>query len=258
MTDKEIIRKLLDGGSLRTLMIPDPSLPSNRPEHIESYDLPHVVVLGDTFWGKSESVHLLHTPDDASQTIPSSDPRRNLLAFCYTNVGKIFCSYAPELLRVSIFPKERYKKHVWQVRENYRLIWDSENDSKTNIVKDEINATSKFKIAMLDAEDIWNIHPIDLPMYESETGTFHLKTSADLYPWMFRNPEHLEAVVADYQTVIGKTGDDGGAPIGQVEDQGFSTFYSLCSDGTYYNFYDISRSTRNRYKRLKVFSDRRL
>ena len=108
---------------------------------------------------------------------------------------------------------------------------------------------------MLDAEDIWNIHPIDLPMYEPETETFHLKTSADLYPVMFRNPEHLEAVVAKCRTVIGKTGNIGDAPIAHVEDHGFSTFYSLCSDGTYYNFYDISRSTRNRYKRLKIFSE---
>jgi hypothetical protein len=156
---------------------------------------------------------------------------------------------------MTIMPKVRYKNHAWKMRENYKLIWDSENDSETDVVRNEINAVSKFKIAMLDQEDIWNIHPIDLPMYELETGTFHLKTSADLYPIMFREPNYYEAAVAKCLTTVGETGGDGISPIIHVEDQGFSTFYSVCSDGTYYNFYDISQSTRKQYKRLKVFSD---
>ena len=61
LTDKEIIEKLLNGASLRTFMIPDESIPSNYPEHIEAYDLPHVIINGDYFWGKSDTAHLIHT-----------------------------------------------------------------------------------------------------------------------------------------------------------------------------------------------------
>ena len=36
----------------------------------------------------------------------------------------------------------------------------------------------------------------------------------------------------------------------------FSTFYRLASDGAYINYYDIPRSSRQEYKRLKIFSDK--
>ena len=38
MTDEEIIQGVLEGCSLRTFMVPDPAMPSNHPEHRESYD----------------------------------------------------------------------------------------------------------------------------------------------------------------------------------------------------------------------------
>jgi len=35
----------------------------------------------------------------------------------------------------------------------------------------------------------------------------------------------------------------------------FSTFYALHSDGTYHNFFDIQRKTKQTYQRLKVFAE---
>ena len=35
----------------------------------------------------------------------------------------------------------------------------------------------------------------------------------------------------------------------------FECFYSLFSDGTYYNYYHIKRNTKQDYERLKVFTD---
>ena len=78
MTDKEIVEELLNGASLRTFMMPDSSIPSNYPEHIETYDLPHIIINGENFWGKSETAHL------TSQLRAS--------AFCYTNIDNIFSS----------------------------------------------------------------------------------------------------------------------------------------------------------------------
>ncbi|HJO71327.1 MAG: hypothetical protein QF450_05770 [Rhodospirillales bacterium] len=49
MENEEIIRKVLGGYSLRTFMVPDPAIPSNTPQHSETYDLPHVVIKGKHF-----------------------------------------------------------------------------------------------------------------------------------------------------------------------------------------------------------------
>ena len=78
MDDWEIVEKLLNGSSLRTVMTPDPSLPSNSPEHIEGFDLPHVIITKDHFWGKSETAHLVHVMGEA---------KFGEVAFCYANLG---------------------------------------------------------------------------------------------------------------------------------------------------------------------------
>src|SRR3972149_3509184 len=142
LTDKEIIEKLLNGASLRTFMIPDESIPSNFPEHIETYDLPHIIINGDYFWGKSESAHY----------------------------------YNADTNGITFMSKKRYKVHSWVLKENYRLIWDSEVSKSTEEVMKAVELSFKFKIAILDSEDIWNIHPVDLPMYYTHKKTFELKT----------------------------------------------------------------------------------
>ena len=78
MTDAEIIQGILEGCSLRTFMVPDPAMPSNYPEHIESYDLPHVIINGNQFWGKAETAHL--------QLIPGTAPAM-MIAYSYSNLG---------------------------------------------------------------------------------------------------------------------------------------------------------------------------
>src|SRR3990167_3019389 len=102
MSNNDIIDKLLDGASLRTFMIPDSSIPSNYPEHIESYDLPHVIINGGYFWGKSETAHLT--------------PQLRVAAFCYTNIDNIFCSYNPMIHKVYFMSKARYKMHRWNLK----------------------------------------------------------------------------------------------------------------------------------------------
>ena len=245
MTDKEIIEKILNGASLRTFMIPDESIPSNYPEHIETYDLPHVIITGGYFWGKSETAHLFHTLGIMEMGIG---------AFCYTNIDNIFCSYNPDLTGVTFMNKKRYKKHAWILKENYRLIWDSENDSSTEKIKRAIESCSKFKIAMLDSEDIWNIHPVDLPMYYTGDRIFELKTVYDFYAIWFRYPDEIKKFIVQFSDFFSAESTDNSKTL-RFECQKFTTFYSIRSDGTYYNFFDIPRKTTQKYKRLKVFVD---
>ena len=256
MTDDEVIARILDGSSLRTLMEPDPALPTNRPEHVETYDLPHVVIDGDCFWGKSETVHLFHTHGDAERNLIPGDPRKGLAAFYYTNTGDLFFSYTLDQDRLSTIVRSRYRKHDWVLRRTHTLVWDSEDGSgEAETVGREIERGAKLKIAMLDDENIWNVHPVDLPMYETGAGRFQLKTAADMYPKTFRDRAYLDAIASLARTAMENAHQGDAEPIAHLMVEGFSSFYSVCSDGTYYNFYDISRSSKNRYKRLKVFSD---
>jgi len=245
--DEDIVEKLLNGASLRTFMIPDSSIPSNFPEHIETYDLPHVIINREYFWGKSETAHL-------SYSIGSTELRR--ASFGYTNNGNIFCTYNPDFDRIVLMSKNRYKKHIWLVKENYRLIWDSAEAQSAEVVRNNIGSCSRFKIAMLDSEDIWNIHPVDLPMYYSGEGRFQLKTAMDSYPAFFRYPSETNRILESEHDFFDTKPSDSRSGTWGTDAAKFYTFYSLGSDGTYYNIYDVPRNTTQNYKRLKVFVDR--
>lgn len=148
--------------------------------------------------------------------------------------------------------KIRYREHIWHVREDYKLIWDSNEGSLTEAVKKAIKQCSKFKIAMLDSEDIWNIHPVDLPMYYSTEGKFILKTVMDAYPVFFREASILMVVKQKCPDFFKEQHKD----ILLFKCNKFISFYSLSSDGTYYNSFDIPRGTKQKYKRLKIYVDR--
>ena len=245
MTDSEIIEKLLDGYSLRTFMVPDPAMPSNYPEHSESYDLVHIIVKGDYFWGK---------PFDS--VMPNMDREIYVKhSFYYTNSGEFFCNYSLSSNSFRVLPKERYKAHKWILKKTHELVWDSESNDPNVRIEKEIEDASILKVAMLDSEDVWNIHPVLISFYWPSTDTFKVGTISENYPTTLRNPAALKAIV---ETEFEKF--DRSLPIEKrildLKNVGtFSTQYRLFSDGTYANFYDQLRSTTQRYKRLKIFSD---
>ena len=224
-------------------MVPDPVLPQNAPQHAETLDLPHVVINGQDFWAKSETRHL-----DIADDTPCAN-----VSFCYTSAGDIFCSYGAGMESgLFVMPKSRYKVHEWRLRRNHRLIWRSDEATPASVIGDEIEQGSKFIIAMLDVEDIWTVHPVDLPMYFTATKTFELKTANDHYPQGFRDPIAFRDRILEDEAVKGLWSEGKAAA---TTTPGFSTFYNLASDGTYANYYDIPRATRHQYKRLMVFSD---
>ena len=244
MTDADIIEKVLDGWSLRTFMVPDPAIPSNAPRHMESYDLPHLVINGDHFWAWSRTLHLM-VYDDA--------PVANL-AFCYSNIGNIICSYRPDAEKgLRIMAKDRYAEHEWRLHHRHGLVWDSSIDESAKAVEKGIENGSKFTVAMLDQENIWNIHPVQLPFFYEESGLFELRTESERYPLAFRTPEFFSDQLSDTKGLADMLNDP--EVIYTVNTPAFFTFYSLYSDGTYFNYFDITRKSRQNYKRLKVFSD---
>lgn len=222
-------------------MIPDPSIPSNSPEHLEGVELTHIVITGDLMWAKSDATHLSHTFGSSSGS---------LCAWCYSSPADVFASYAPEFSKLFLMFKSRYKKHVFITKNDYALIWDSEENTSTEAIRKKIEAGAKLKIAMLDSEDIWNVHSIGLPFYFPDSGTFQLKTAVDRYPVAFRSREETNKLRAVLEEL--SRGDIGGAYAVEVPE--WFAFYCLNSDGTYYNYYDIPRQTTQAYKRLKVFA----
>ena len=244
MTDADIIEKVLDGWSLRTFMVPDPAIPSNAPRHMETYDLPHLVIDGGRFWAWSRTLHLMVYND-----VPETN-----LSFCYSNIENIFCSYRPDAENgLRIMAKSRYAEHEWTLRRRHRLVWDSTVDGTANAIKKEIENASRFTVAMLDEDNIWNIHPVQLPFFYEGSGLFELRTESERYPLVFRTPDFLHDIMSDTEGLAKILNDP--EIIYTVDTPAFSTFYSLYSDGTYFNYFDITRASRQKYKRLKVFSD---
>lgn len=246
MDGKEIVDKISDGASLRTFMVPDDDIPSNHPEHIESYTLPHILIKDNYFFGKTETAHIAYLP---------GEPPHPQMSFCYTNIGNIFCSYTPSERAGLFMSKKRYRKHIWTLKKDYRLVWDSAQDRSPEKIKIEIEACAKFKIALLDVEEIWNIHPVDLPMYYTDGKTFLLKTVMDIYPLRFRNFQMLNDCYKTHREFFDTKPIDG-VGTKYFESDGFPSFYEINSDGSYRSYYDVTRDTVQRYKRLKVFSDR--
>ena len=220
--DEEIVKSLIGGASLRTVMIPDDAMASNRPEHTETYDLPHVLINDCSFWGKSETAHLFHSPGSEGT---------GEVAFGYTNIGSLFCSYNPSTRGARLMSKKRYKKHIWVLKNNFRLIWDSAQDDPADRIKNEIESGCKFKIALLDSENIWNIHPVDLPMYYSKTGVFELKTVMDQYPTFFRHPAQTKELLQRYPEFFDHRPQDDEPGFIRLSDcQKFYSFYVVRSE----------------------------
>lgn len=251
MDNEEIIQKLINGQSLYSYMIPDDSLPTNRPLHSESFYLPNVVITNNVFWGMSRSVHLSYDKDSFG-----------ISHFCYTNhPDGLFFSYSPGLNMngiITFMSIQRYKSHKFIVRDNWKLIWDSEWAEKhqNNRLDDWIELGLRFKIAMLDDENIWNIHPVDLPMHHINRGTFNIKTECFDYVSMIRDSEVFNNFIEHHKTFLDKKPDSNeeGAMSGNC--QLFRAYYNLFDSGEYYNFYDIPRGTKQKYKRLKVFCEK--
>ena len=218
----ELIDEVLAGSSLRVVMTPDPEFGRNHPEHDETLDLPHILIRGDVLWAKSETVHLLHEFGVVAGEVHG---------WCYCNQGKYFASFAPSTSMLHVMAKRRYKSHRWRVRRDYRLVWDSQGPTTAEPVRDGIDAGARFRVAMLDSEGVWNVHPVDLPCYIPEDGTFQLKTATDNYPLEFRSVPDMKKMTDAIDGEIGEEWER----IYNVPVTLFRAFYSLFSDGTYYN-----------------------
>jgi len=240
---------LLSGYSLRTFMMPDSAIPSNNPEHVECYRLPHVLIFDDQFWGKTETAHISCGEQHLSETP---------CAFCYTSFGQLFFSYNPSINGGVLMSKRRYKQHDWVLKADYRLVWDSDGDADGCVIRDEISKAAALKVALLDSEGVWHIHPVDLPMFFPDSGQFVLKSVSDAYPGDFKVRSTIEALYEQLYDYFEKKPDSNADGCMNFQCQAYSTFYNIHSDGTYSHYDDIRSGVKRTYQRLKIFSDQLL
>ncbi|MFB3924410.1 MAG: hypothetical protein ACE14T_00020 [Syntrophales bacterium] len=245
MNSEELVAKLLDGASLKTVMIPDVSIESNRPKHLECFQLPHIIIKGNLFWGMSRNAHCHHLLGAFVSPYGSS--------FIYGNSpDRVFFSFnlLPEGL--TGMPLERYEFHRFVCHRNYELVWDSQSQSSADNVRACTEEGKAIKIAMLDEDNIWNIHPVDLPMFHVETGGFLIKTELFPYPGVLRDERQTRVLLDTFKSAFRESP---GQTIFAVTTEPFYSFYGLYEDGTYYNSFDIVRNTRKKYRRLRIFAE---
>ncbi len=244
----DLIQKLIDGYSLYTYMVPDDSMPTNRPLHCEGFYLPHIIVTDKIFWAMGRTVHMFHT-----------DEIYGAVHFCYTNHSDgIFFSYNPLTSIIVFMSTQRYKRHEFIVRDQWNLIWDSSWDEKPQDQRIDrlIERGGRFKVAMLDSENIWNIHPVDLPMYHINEGSFNIKTEYFEYALAIRNAQEITKLDEASKAFFHNKPESNQNGTLRAKCRSFHAFYNVFDSGEYYNLYDISRGSKQRYKRLKIFCEK--
>jgi hypothetical protein len=247
MDDQEVIQELIDGRSLYTYMVPDDSIPTNRPLHAQGFCLSNIVVTKDVFWGMSRPGHLEY---DHNHVISQSS------LFCYTNgFNGIFFHYNPREEGMALMPLSRYKRHEFIVKDNWELIWDSSRKESCpiNDFRNLVKSGTRFKIALLDHEDIWNIHPVDLPMCHLNAEMLVMRTELFSSPEIIRRPAMMQRVVKEYESFFKSRPSSKEEEAIRIRCNSFNAFFSVSSDGTYYNYYDIPMGSMHEYGRLKIF-----
>lgn len=223
-----VLAALLEGASLRMTMWPDPAIVPEMPTHVEGFDLPHVIAVGDDFWAMTATCLSSGGP------IPSS--------FAYPSRGRVFCSFMPSCGAGVLMSAARYTRRGWHLRDDCLSVWDSESGGSTQEIQSAVEGGRRLKIALLDAEEIWNLHPVHLPMVAD--GWFDLRTPVDAYPAWFREPGSIDEREGRLPPETIASPRFSAAP--------FPTWYSVCADGTYRGAMD---AVPRPYRRLKVFAE---
>lgn len=253
-SDSQIIEKLLSGASLRTVMTPDDDIPGNRPLHDEHFDLPHVIINDGTFFGiTKDSLLLNHNKDEPA------------MAFYYSNLEEIFGVISPidmffrqdKKINFLIASQKRYKQHQWKIKSNSELVWEFTGDKNNGKLREAICCARKLTVALLDEEDVWNIHPIALPQINRKSDGFILKSEYSAYPYLFRNPPAMKDFMKNHiEKGYFSNKSQYLAYMNKILHQPFFAFYHISPDGTYKSYYDLRRgNTTNKYSNLKIFAE---
>ena len=223
---------LLGGASLRVVLWPSEKIVPNAPPHVEGFSLPHVVIAGDAFWGKTPTVHTRGNPLTCS--------------FCYPSTGRLLCSYTPSNGTGRVIQTARYSRREWRVADDFEEVWTLDYEHDTRRLLDAVLAGRRLKAALLSEDVIWDINPIHLPMVTE--GWFLLTTPMDYYPAWFRMPGWPEKIEEAFAHQL----KDDITLTTVFECDAFPSWYGLSPGGVYRGGLSEENLT---YKELRIFAE---
>ena len=171
------VERLLNGESLRVVLVPDPSQPHNFPEITESLELRHILIDRDKFWGITSPVH-----SSFGVVIDGEHAPEEPCFYAYSNYAGIVVNASPSRQYARVYRDRAYREMTFVAAPNYRLVWESGVDGNVGAVRAAVREGKKLKIAMLDHENYWNIDPVHRPIVATGNDDFELVTDYASYP----------------------------------------------------------------------------
>jgi len=255
----QLIDNILSGQSLAVYLEPDENIIEERTtkEYWETYDLPNIKLEAGMFFAYSDPHHAA-----GGDGIAIND----LSSYGYANFSNFFINFSCESrlkglegapVHTLIMSRNRYKTFKFISKDNYSLVWDSAKPTPASNITPCLKQGLKFKIALLDFDDIWHIHAVDLPIFWPEMDAFQMQTHVNLYPAFFSQPKLFNSLfipknplVFDKNTLKPNINIDFEAPAG-------CSYFSAYSNGEF-----ITAKNRKtggdaqKYKHFKVFCEK--
>jgi hypothetical protein len=255
-SDRDIIEKLLNGWTLKTLMEPDSDIASNGPSHLENLTLQGVILKENIFWGYTLHHHLNISSID--YFLLGGDFK--IGTFLYTNMGgKEFFSYVMEDMVTNsyqqiLFPISRYYSHRWVLVDDYVEIFSSRQDDGKEKVREAIRRNDDLKCAFLDDDDYTHISQIHIPYFVYDSGKIYLQSEALKMQPMLLSPQWIEMVQSDGQIIKAIRVEKGGERRGVVLDGPVAHAQSVIDlDGFYTDMGSQLKRNWLQAKEIKVF-----
>jgi hypothetical protein len=259
-TESTLIDALLSGASLRLVLHPSNDVQTDFPDMYEAFDLRHVILKDDKFFAKTASAHAI------PQNFSTYDIA-TALSYAYSNFYSYVVNSSHTAGSARIYHKKAYKSLDFTPVDNFELIWESGKDTESAAVEKAITEGRQLKIALLDSDGYWNVHPVHMPSFYIGKNYFELFTDQDAVPSFLHDEETLmilenqmkealkqmtrENSPRNMREIFDKAGF-------QLEDAEFySTFYTIRSNGKYLRGSTVlKQESIYHYAALKVFADK--
>ncbi|MEQ8194805.1 MAG: hypothetical protein RIB59_09985, partial [Rhodospirillales bacterium] len=186
---------LLNGATLRVVLHPHKNVQVDFPDMIESFELPHITLIGERFFAKTSPRHAI--------SFQFKDYDLNAAySYAYSNHYDfvVNCSLGEGFTRIC--SKKAYAEVIFVAPQNYELVWHSEKTESVEAVETAILAGRRLKIALLDEDGVWNIQPVHMPSFYVGRNFFELFTEQDAMPEFLRQPKELEAIGKKYKSLL--------------------------------------------------------
>ena len=248
--DREIIEKLLNGWTLKTLMEPDPEIITNGPAHLENLTLKIVFVKDGHFWGHTLHQHLNIMGD---YFVPEECVA--IVSFLYSNIGnKKYFSIIAERIAERIYTQSigycsRYKSHKWVLLDDYEEIFDLSDPNAKTQVRDAILNGDDFKCALLDEKDYWHICTIHRPHFVYDGCKVYLQSDPFKMQPAFLTEEWIKMVEEEDRSLSMIDPLNGAIIEGTVIDEQ----YVIDLDGLYTDYNSRMNKLWQKTKMVKVF-----